>query len=203
MTDETPITWQVKARGYRPRVEIVCGKCGLRFEANAWPALFPFLCEAYEMAGKPDPTELARTAEELAKCPGCGFEVTLRGEGFAPPPRSGIFPGAGVGSCLACGCPDLHRQKDFPRKVGLAVAGLAAVLVFVAVARRLPFWAIYAPLLAAAAVDAALYLSLPEIFVCYRCGAKHRGFAREPRPEPFDPAIHDRHRFGKPAVPGP
>ncbi|HET6202697.1 MAG TPA: hypothetical protein VFI25_07830 [Planctomycetota bacterium] len=121
-------------------------------------------------------------------CPRCGERVALR--------ASSIAPDGGVGSCVACGCPDLYRQKDFPRRLGLALVGLAALLVFLAVERRLPLWAIYSPLLAAAALDAGLYLALPEIVVCYRCRAKHRGFAREPRPEPFDPAVHDRYAFG-------
>ena len=112
----------------------------------------------------------------------------MRGEGFSPT--------CGVTSCLACGCADLYRQKDFPRKVGLAIVGAAGLLVFVAAAARLPLWAIYLPLLAAAALDAALYLALPEIVVCYGCRAKHRGFAGEPRREPFDPSIHDRYAFG-------
>ncbi|MCI0588775.1 MAG: hypothetical protein L0323_18280 [Planctomycetes bacterium] len=123
-----------------------------------------------------------------AACPSCGTRVEVR----ASPGATG-----GVASCLACNCPDLYRQKDFPRKVGLAIVGAAALLVFVAVASRLPFWAIYVPLLGAAALDALLYLALPEVVVCYRCRAKHRGFAAEPRPEPFDPAVHDRYAFGR------
>ncbi|MGH7150258.1 MAG: hypothetical protein ACREIU_06160 [Planctomycetota bacterium] len=123
-------------------------------------------------------------------CPSCGTRVELRGPS--------ISTREGVASCLACGCADLYRQKDFPRKVGLAIVGAAALLVFVAVASRLPFWAIYVPLLGAAAADAILYLALPEVVVCYRCRAKHRGFAAEPRPAPFDPAVHDRYAFGRP-----
>lgn len=129
-----------------------------------------------------------RARPPSSACPSCGTRVEL-----------GASPGVagGVASCLACGCPDLYRQKDFPRTLGLAIVGVAALLVFVAVASRLPFWAIYVPLLGAAAADALLYLALPEVVVCYRCRAKHRGFARDPRPEPFDPAVHDRYAFGR------
>ncbi|HKB16087.1 MAG TPA: hypothetical protein VKF62_08470, partial [Planctomycetota bacterium] len=123
-------------------------------------------------------------------CPSCGTRLDLA--------TSSIPPGGALASCRSCGCPDLYRQKDFPRKVGLAIVGAAALLVFVAVASRLPFWAIYVPLLGAAALDAALYLALPEVVVCYRCRAKHRGYATEPRPAPFDPAVHDRYAFGRP-----
>ena len=38
----------------------------------------------------------------------------------------------------------------------------------------------------AGAVDAALYLLLPEITVCYRCHAHYRGFARNRQHQAFD-----------------
>ena len=37
-----------------------------------------------------------------------------------------------------------------------------------------------------AAIDLALYRRLPEIAICYRCGARYRKFPTESKLEPFD-----------------
>ena len=93
-----------------------------------------------------------------------------------------------LSACPKCGHGELYRRKDFPRKLGVAVVVAAAALVF---------WTeSYWPLAAAAAVDLLLFLAIPEVVVCYRCGSEHRGVAFDPRPPTFDIAVADRHRFG-------
>ena len=102
-------------------------------------------------------------------------------------------PEGGLLGCLACGHPELYARKDFPRRAGIAIVVLAAVLA--------PFTS-YASLGVAALLDFLLYAFGPEVLVCYVCGAEHRGFAAQPRHPRFDHTIAERLRFGERAVMG-
>ena len=75
--------------------------------------------------------------------------------------------------CLACGCRDLWRQKDFPPKIGLTIVGLGALLSTIAWADRRPVWAL-GILMGFALFDLLLYTFMKDVLVCYRCGARHR-----------------------------
>lgn len=101
-------------------------------------------------------------------------------------PASGfIDPEKGVLSCGICGCRELYIQKDFSRKVGCAIAAAGALLA--------PFtWMI--SLAVAALIDLILYLALPLITVCYRCGAIYRELPINPDFESFNLGINDRYR---------
>jgi hypothetical protein len=76
-------------------------------------------------------------------------------------------------SCLVCGCDDLWRQKDFPPRLGLTLVGLGALLSTIA-------WLWYYPvaaigiLMAFALLDLLLFTLMPDVLVCYRCGARYR-----------------------------
>ena len=107
--------------------------------------------------------------------------------------REHLTEGGGLTGCLACGHPELHTRRDFPRALGLAIVVVAAVLA--------PFTA-YLSLVAAALVDLLFYWFAPRVVVCYVCGAGHRGFAREPRHPRFDLGIAERLRYGPKAVMG-
>jgi hypothetical protein len=120
-------------------------------------------------------------------------ELSCRGCGQRHPLHLERLEGRGLAGCLACGHPELYTQKDFPRPLGLAIVAAAAVAA--------PFTH-YLSLAAAAALDGALYWLGPEVVVCYRCGARHRGFAREPRHPAFDRQIDARLRYGERAVMG-
>jgi hypothetical protein len=129
-------------------------------------------------------------------CPKCKSEATagLDGRGVCPsggePTALALSPavreGGPVDRCPACAGEQLYVQRDFNQKVGLAVVVVGAVLA--------PFTPYYASLWVAAAVDAVLYLVLPEITVCYRCHAHFRGFPRNPRHEAFD--LHVAEQYG-------
>lgn len=108
--------------------------------------------------------------EGHGRCGRCGLEAPLE----VPP---AVRDGRVVTRCLACGSGQLYVQRDFNQKAGLAIVAVGAVLA--------PF-TYYASLVAAALVDAALYLMLPEITVCYRCRAHYRRFARNPGHQAFD-----------------
>ena len=106
-----------------------------------------------------------------ATCPACASVTTLD----VPEP---LRSGGPVEACPACGGRQLYVQRDFNQKAGLAVVVVGAALA--------PFTPFYSSLFVAAAIDAALYMVLPEITVCYRCHAHFRGFAKNPRHEAFD-----------------
>jgi len=95
---------------------------------------------------------------------------------------------APLSACAKCGHRELYRRKDFPRRLGLVVVAVAAVLVF---------WTeSYWPLAAAAAIDLIFFLLIPEVVVCYQCGAEHRRVVFDPKPPLFDIAVADRHKYG-------
>jgi hypothetical protein len=114
--------------------------------------------------------EMTSTLQAPGRCAACGSETALDVPEDVRATRL-------VCRCLACGGTQLYVQRDFNQKAGLAVVVLGAVLA--------PF-TYYLSLVAAAAVDAGLYLLLPEITVCYRCHAHYRGFARNPAHQAFD-----------------
>ena len=86
--------------------------------------------------------------------------------------------------CIACGEYRLFRQKDFNRTVGVGVVAGSAILSLA----LLPFSPLlaYVVLFTLALVDLGLYRILPEVVICYRCHARHRGYAVESPVNPFD-----------------
>jgi len=112
---------------------------------------------------------LRPATRELA-CRACGRVHPL--QSCETPPGS-----APVGRCLRCGCGRLYLQKDFNRRIGLWVFVIAAAL-------SVPTWGL--SLLVATLIDLGLYVMLPEVTLCYSCGAQHRGFPRNPEHGAFD-----------------
>ena len=127
----------------------------------------------------------AGSLPKALRCPLCGSERPVRTEGTSAE--------GGLLACLACGHPELYTRKRFPPIAGLSVIAAAAVL---APATH------YASLLIAAVIDAVLYRALPDVVVCYACGAEHTGFAPEPRHPRFDREIAERLKYGPRAVMG-
>lgn len=100
---------------------------------------------------------------------------------------------SGTRCCVACGCADLWRQKDFPQKLGIGLVAVAAVLSTIAWGYHRPGLAI-GILMGFALVDLLLFLFMPDVLKCYRCGAQHRGFAHEADVPKFELATHERYR---------
>lgn len=137
-----------------------------------------------------------RTPEIAFRCPACGGEATagLDGQGRcgscdakpalalpAPLQKTRV-----VDVCPACDGKAFYVQRDFNQKVGLGIVVVGGLLA--------PFTPFYSSLIVAALVDAALYLVLPEITICYRCLAHFRGFAKNPKHEAFD--LHIAEQYG-------
>ena len=99
----------------------------------------------------------------------------------------------GLLGCRVCGHPELYTRKDFPKPLGLAIVGVAAVLA--------PFTS-YISLGVAALLDSALYFTMPELVACYVCDARHRDFPQPPKHPRFDREIDERLKYGKRAVMG-
>ncbi len=95
--------------------------------------------------------------------------------------------------CLACGCEDLWRQKDFPPQLGLTMVGLGIVGSTVAVYSMRPVLAL-GILMSLALIDMLLYTVMPDCLVCYRCHARHRGTGAAERHAKFDLELNERYR---------
>jgi hypothetical protein len=103
----------------------------------------------------------------------------------SPPPSSGV-PGEGViQTCPQCGCRDLFIRKDFPQKLGLGLVILAGISFLILAANPSTFYIGAWILVAAAAVDAVIYLFVGKVTVCYKCQSEFRGRLLNPKHKAF------------------
>lgn len=141
------------------------------------PLTLAFACpacgEAAEGPLAPDTTGLV--------CPACSVRTAL-------PEAPALVAAGDAHACPVCGSADLYQQRDFNRKLGLA---LVAVGVLTGPFTR------WISTVAFVVLDAALYLLVPTVAICYACEGQQRGFHRARGPKPFDIAVHDAYRFGK------
>lgn len=114
-------------------------------------------------------------------CGSCGARRQMAAARF----DAGGAPRDPLEACLACGSNKLYTQKDFNRKLGLAVVAVGAVL---------SPWTYGLSLVACMGFDYALYYFVPEIAVCYACDAIHRGFSHNPAHRAHDPLLAERFR---------
>lgn len=128
-------------------------------------------------------------------CTGCGRAVeaapgetaTCRRCGAASTPAA--VPAEGLKTCLACGCDELYRHRDFNQKLGIFILLVGITL-----------WAVlgnFLPMVAAALIDLVLYLTLPDVGICYRCKAHHRDFDAIAGLPTFDLERHEHWKFVK------
>jgi uncharacterized protein (DUF983 family) len=116
-----------------------------------------------------------------ATCSACGTKTAL--------PEAAQLEATGAADvCPVCGAADLYQQRDFSRRVGLALAAIGLLTG--------PFTH-WISTVAFIALDAGLYLLVPVVAVCYACEAQQRGVEKAHLPEKFEIAIHDVYRFGK------
>jgi hypothetical protein len=98
-----------------------------------------------------------------------------------------------IDRCVACGCSQVYRQKNFPQWLGLSFLAVACSAFFVLQLLYLKETA-WAVLLGSAAIDLVLYLIVGDVIVCYRCQARHYGLARQKSYDPFELSIAEKYR---------
>jgi len=123
--------------------------------------------------GRPVEAEPGRTA----LCAHCGADAPLHDSGDH------------VERCLACECEELYRHRDFNQKVGLVMLGVGVAMWF--------WLKTFIPMIVAAAIDLVLFKTLPDVAICYRCKAHHRGFANIKALPAFDLERFEHYRFEK------
>ncbi len=97
-------------------------------------------------------------------------------------------------ACPTCGCSDLFVRKDFPQKLGLGLVVAAAVTFLVLAAFPRYFYVGVLVLAIAALADAAIYLLVGRVTICYRCRAEFRDVPVNPDHEGFELAIAEKYR---------
>ena len=115
--------------------------------------------------------------------------------GHERPLRRGAYDGGSLDACPWCATPDLYAQKDFPRRLGVAILLLGLLISSIFYYYLMPLWSM-AVLVAFAIVDGVLSRFLPDVVVCYRCESRCRGLrpGGGERFGPFDLAIGERYR---------
>ena len=108
-------------------------------------------------------------------CGHCGATAEL-------PPHDGKL----IEQCLACGCEELYRHRDFNQKLGIVLLALGIFLWWLLGS----FW----PMVAAAGIDLLLFLTLPDVAICYDCKAHHRDFSNIATLPKFDLERHEHYR---------
>ncbi len=96
-------------------------------------------------------------------------------------------------NCVACGCSQLYRQKNFPQWLGLSLLAVACSAFFVLQGLYLPrpAWII---LLGSAAIDLVFYFIVGDVILCYRCQARHYGLPKQKSFDPFELPIAEKYR---------
>ena len=135
-------------------------------------------------AGAPVGADGRSGSEETLICSNCDHTQPLV-PGALDADRNLIDP---LEVCGACGSNRLYSQKDFNRKLGVAIVIAGAAL---------SPWTYGLSLVVCMGLDYGLYRFVPEITVCYACDAIHRGFQHNPAHRAHDPLLAER--FGRDA----
>ena len=99
-----------------------------------------------------------------------------------------------LATCPRCGCRDLFVRKDFPQKLGLAVVVGAAVGFLVLAANPRTFYIGALVLAGAVVIDAALFIFVGKVTVCYRCRGEFRDVPVNPEHGVFELAVAEKYR---------
>ncbi len=96
--------------------------------------------------------------------------------------------------CKACGDRHLYKQNDFNRSLGLGLIVVASLATIVLQYFSLNWWAVWSPMFLILIIDRLFSYLSPLVVICYRCGALHRGLAREKVElyDAFDLDLNDR-----------
>ena len=121
------------------------------------------------------------------RCPRCDHLQPLK-----EPPHTVRKENVIVEECAVCENPELYKMKGFPHWLGMSILVIACLAFLYLHGRYEPYWA-WGILLGSALIDGLMYLWVPDVVTCYRCGARHSGMRRAGN-EPFELTIHERYR---------
>lgn len=141
---------------------------------------FDWRCDACERPSQYDFVDGQIDDQKLA-CPNCNHNQPMAGEGFD---ESGVLKDP-IEVCLACGSNRMYSQKDFNRKLGVAIVIVGAAF---------SPWTYGMSLVACMGLDYGLYYFVPEVTVCYACDGIQRGFEHNPAHRAHDPLLAERFR---------
>lgn len=85
--------------------------------------------------------------------------------------------------CPVCSRQDFYQQKDFNRKIGVALFVIAAVL---------SIWTYGLSLVGLYLVDLFLFRKLATVAICYKCQTNFRHLANMSEIRPYDHEMNDR-----------
>jgi hypothetical protein len=97
---------------------------------------------------------------------------------FSPDIEQGLLK-----DCPVCTRQDFYKQKDFNRKIGVALFILAAIL---------SFWTYGLSLVALYLVDLFLFRKLPMVAICYKCRTNFRNVSNISEIRDYDHEMNDR-----------
>lgn len=110
------------------------------------------------------------------KCSSCGE--------IQPERPEAVGPEGNLKRCPCCGCPDLYRQRDFNRKIGIGIIVVGALLAPFTHYLSLPLFA---------AVDFLIFYFVPDVVICYHCQAAFRGYPGIRDVPAFDLNVSDKY----------
>jgi hypothetical protein len=95
--------------------------------------------------------------------------------------------------CAICGNAELYKKKGFPHWLGMTILAGACLTFLILNLVYQQWWGLLV-LLGSAVIDGLLYLWVPDVVVCYRCGAHHSGLPSTQTFKPFELVIGERYR---------
>lgn len=130
-------------------------------------------------------TDASNAGNTQTKCPACGQNQGTRVDDALARERK-------LSRCAVCDGAEFFIRKDFPQRLGMALVVLFGLIASVFYYyQNIP--ATFGTLAALVVVDAAIYLFVGIVTVCYRCRAEYRGLPRDERHGGFDLATSEKY----------
>ena len=138
-----------------------------------------FACPSCERPARLDPRR-----DRIWECSACDHPM----QPFAPENAD-----ESLTVCAICGNAELYKKKGFPHWLGMTILAGACLTFLILNLVYQQWWGLLV-LLGSAVIDGLLYLWVPDVVVCYRCGAHHSGLPSTQTFQPFELVIGERYR---------
>lgn len=131
-----------------------------------------------------------------AQCPWCSTRTQSRGSDGSFPcmncgksllrhPAEEFLTEKALNQCPLCGCRHLYRQKDFNRKLGLALLVLGFALAYFTYGLSIVLLTLF---------DFWLYKRVGDVGCCYQCGTLFRESKHIDKLDLFNLSLNDYYR---------